>query len=59
MNEANRGAGAQSVTVKATGCGFDPCSRKLNLYLNLFIFSFFMVSRQSAALSSVTQHVMS
>ena len=26
------GAGAQSVTVKATGSGFDPHSRKLNIY---------------------------
>ena len=28
VNEANRGAGAQSVTVKPTGCGFDPHSRR-------------------------------
>ena len=26
--EASRGAGAQSVTVKSTGCGFDPHSMK-------------------------------
>ena len=26
--EAGRGAEAQSVTVKSTGCGFDPHSRK-------------------------------
>ena len=26
--EASRGAGAQSVTVKSTGCGFDLYSRK-------------------------------
>ena len=26
--EANCGAGAQSVTVKPTGCGFDPHSRR-------------------------------
>ena len=26
--EARRGAGAQSVTVKPTGCGFDPHSRR-------------------------------
>ena len=28
LNKASRGAGAQSVTVNATGCGFDPHSRK-------------------------------
>ena len=27
-HEASRGAGAQSVTAKLTGCGFDPQSRK-------------------------------
>ena len=27
-NEASRGAGSQSVTVKSTGCGFDPYSRR-------------------------------
>ena len=26
--EASRGAGAQSVTVKPTGCGFDPHARR-------------------------------
>ena len=26
--EASRGAGAQNVTVKPTGCGFDPHSRR-------------------------------
>ena len=26
--EASRGAGAQSVTVKSTSCGFDPHSRR-------------------------------
>ena len=35
-NEASRGARAQSVTVNATGCGFDPHS-KCNIYLK-FIF---------------------
>ena len=35
--EASRDAGAQSVTVKSTGCGFDPHSRKLNIYLHLFV----------------------
>ena len=28
FSEASRGAGAQSVTVKSTGCGFDPHSRR-------------------------------
>ena len=27
-DEASRSAGAQSVTVKPTGCGFDPDSRR-------------------------------
>ena len=31
--EASRGAEAQSVTVKSTGCGFDPHSRKWYIYL--------------------------
>ena len=31
--EASRGAGAESVTVKSTGCGFEPQSRKWNIYL--------------------------
>ena len=39
---------AQSVTVKSTGCGFDPHSRKLNIYLHLYFHFFFLVSRQSA-----------
>ena len=34
--EASRGAGTQSVTVKLTGCGFDPHSRKRNIYLHLY-----------------------
>ena len=33
--EASRGAGAQFVTVKATGYGFDPYSTILNIYLKL------------------------
>ena len=41
-NEASRGARAQSVTVKSTGCGFDP--------------HFALVSRQSAVLNSAAQH---
>ena len=44
MNEARRGAGAQNVTVKPTGCGFDPHSRWLNIYLNLYFHFFALVS---------------
>ena len=33
--ETSRGAGAQSMTVNATGCGFNPHSIKLNIYLKL------------------------
>ena len=58
MLEASRGAGAQSVTVKSTCCGFDPHSRKLNIYLHLYFHVFALVSRQSAAFSSATQHAM-
>ena len=36
--EASRGAGAQSVTVKSTGCEFDPHLRKWYIYI--FISSF-------------------
>ena len=54
--EASHGAMAQSVTVKLIGCGFDPHSRILNTYLNLYFHFFALVSRQSAALSSATQH---
>ena len=32
--EVSRGAGVQSATVKPTGCGFDPHSRRWNIYLN-------------------------
>ena len=56
--EAIRGAGAQSVTVKPTGCGFDPHSRRWNIYLNLYFHFFALVSTQSPALSSATQHTM-
>ena len=55
---ASRGAGAQSVTVKPTGCGFDPHSRRCNIYLILYFHYFALVSMQSAALSSATQHAM-
>ena len=57
--EAGRGAAAQGVTVKPTGCGFDPHSRRWNIYLNLYFHFFALVSRLSAALSSATQHTMS
>ena len=56
--EASRGAGAQSVTVKPTGCGFDPPSRRWNIYLLLYFHFLVLVSKQSAALSSATQHAM-
>ena len=56
--EASRDAVAQSVTVKLTGCGFDPRSIRWNIYLNLFFHFFALVSRLSAALSSATQHAM-
>ena len=51
MYVASRGAGAQSVTVKPTGCGFDP-------HYNLYFYFFALASRQSAALSSATHHAM-
>ena len=54
--EARRGSDAQVLTVKVTGCGFDPHSLKLNVYLN-FYFNFALMLRQSAALKSITQHV--
>ena len=56
--ETNRGAGAQSVTVKPTGCGFDPRSRRRNIYLNLYFHFFGLVSSLIAALTSATQHAM-
>ena len=56
--EANRGAGDCSVTAIPTGCGLDPHSRRWNIYLNLYFHFFALVSRQSAALSSATQHAM-
>ena len=40
--EASRDAEAQSVTVNATGCGFDLRSRKRNLYFHFFA----LVTRQ-------------
>ena len=56
--EASRGAAARDVTVKPTSCGFEPHSRRWNIYLNLYFHFFALVSRQSAALSSATQHAM-
>ena len=52
INRASRGAAAQSVTVNPTGCGFDPYSRRWNIYLNLYFHFFALVSRQT------TQHAM-
>ena len=56
--EASRGAGAQNVSVKPIRYGFDPHSRRGNIYLNLYFQFFALVSRQNAALSSATQHAM-
>ena len=53
-----RGAAAWSVTVKPTGCEFDPHSRRWNIYLNLYFHFFALESRLNAALSSATQHAM-
>ena len=58
QNISQSGAGAHSVTVNATGFGFDPHSRKINIYFNLYFHFFALVSSQSAALSSATQHEM-
>ena len=41
--EAGHGAQAQSVTVKSTSCGFDPHSRKWNIYLHLYFHFFALV----------------
>ena len=49
--KASRGAGAHC---KSTGCGFDPNSKRLNIYLNLYFHFFALLSRQSAALTSAT-----
>ena len=58
INGVSRGAGALSVTVKSTGCGFNLHSRKLNIYLHLYFHFFGLVSTQSVALSSATQYVL-
>ena len=42
--QAGRGAEAQSVTVKSTDCGFDPHSRKFNIYLYLYFHLYFLRS---------------
>ena len=44
--ETSRGTVAQSVTVKPTGCEFDPHSRRCNIYLNLYFPFFALVSKQ-------------
>ena len=58
VNNASRGAAARSVTVKPAGCGFDPHSRKLDIYLYLYFHFFALASGQSAALNSANQHAM-
>ena len=55
---ASRGAAVRSVTVIPTGFGFDPHSRRWNIYLNLYFHFFALVSMLSAALSSATHHAM-
>ena len=40
--DGSHGTGAQSVIVSASGCGFDPLSRRWNIYLNLY-FHFFSI----------------
>ena len=56
--EASRGTGAQSVTLKSTGCGCHSHSRRWNIYLNLYFHFFSLVSEQTAALCSATRHAM-
>ena len=62
-SKASCGAGAQSVSMNRTGCGFDPHSRKWKIYLYLYFHFFALVGTKpclprqaSAALSSATQH---
>ena len=55
---ASHGAAAQSMTVKPTGCGFDPHSRRWNIYIHWYFQFFALVSRLSAALSLAIQHAM-
>ena len=49
----------ESMTVKLTGCGFDPHSWRWKIYLHLYFYFFALVSRHSAALSSASQHAIS
>ena len=53
--EAVVAQGHENVT-SLTGCGFDPHSRKWNIYINLYFYLFALVSRQRAELSSDAQH---
>ena len=46
------------LTVNVTGCGFDLHSRKLNIYWHIYFHFLALVSRQSATLTSATQHTM-
>ena len=55
--EAVVAQGHKDVTV-SDGCGFDPHSRKSNIYLNLYFHFFALVARQSAKFSSATQNAM-
>ena len=48
----------ESTRKKSTGCGFDPHSRKWNIYLHIYFHFFALVSKQSVALRSATQHAM-
>ena len=48
--------GYKSVTVNATGCGFNLRSRKLNIYL--FFYFFALEPKQRAVLNSAIQHAM-
>ena len=50
---ASRGAAVRSVTVKPTGCGFDPHSRRWNVYLNLYFHFFALVSRLTATQNAI------
>ena len=56
--KASCAAAARSVTLKSTGYGFDPHSRRCNIYLNVYFHFFALVSRRSGALCSATQYAM-
>ena len=53
---------AQSVTIKSSGCGFDVHSNTGNeIFIYIYVFiskNWCLVSRQSSALRSATQHAM-